>query len=153
MERYRLESKIAREDKLKEEQKEKLKERLEQKLEKAKKSKDYTRRLLKDCKSWGGPCTSVDELKNVLVGKDTQVKRLPKEMAYYAHTHKSDETIKKQLFRLNGISYEEMLENLCILLDDEINKSTSSVANLPSNKYAIKVLKMPSAKIPSHHLY
>ena len=48
----------------------KLKERLE--LKKAQKAKDYTKKLLQDCKSWGGPCTSVDELHQVLVGKDTK---------------------------------------------------------------------------------
>ena len=49
-------------------QEEKMKIRLEKKLEKAKRGKDYTNRLLKDCKSWGGPCTSVDELKSILEG-------------------------------------------------------------------------------------
>ena len=33
----------------------KLKERLELKLKKAEKAKDYTRKLLQDCKSWEGP--------------------------------------------------------------------------------------------------
>ena len=40
----------------------KLNERLDLKLKKLKKAMDYTRKLLQDCKSWGGPCTSVDEL-------------------------------------------------------------------------------------------
>ena len=78
-------------------------------------------------------------------------KTADREMAYYAHTHKADKIASKNLFRLNGISYEEMLENLCILLDDEINESTSTVANLPTNKDTIKVLKdvIPSAEISS----
>ena len=39
-----------------------MKERLELKLKKSQKAKDYTRKLLEDCKSWGGPVTSTDEL-------------------------------------------------------------------------------------------
>ena len=112
----------------------KLKERLELKLKKAQKVKEYTRKLLQDCKSWGGPCTSVDELHQVLIGKDTQNQILKTEMAYYAHTHKADKIARKQLFRINGITYEEMLENLSILLDDEGQVSTSTIANLPTNK-------------------
>ena len=76
----------------------KLKERLELKLKKAQKAKDYTKKLLQDCKSWGGPCTSVDELHQVLIGKDTQNRILKTEMAYYVHTHKADKIARKQLF-------------------------------------------------------
>ena len=54
-------------------------------------------------------------------------------MVYYAHTHKADKIARKQLFRINGITYEEMLENLTILLDDEQQVSTSTLANLPTN--------------------
>ena len=113
-------------------------ERLELKLKKAQKAKDYTRKLLQDCKSWGGPCTSVDELRYILKGKDQQQQIVKTEMAYYAHTHKADKIALKELFRLNGISHEEMLENLTILLDDEKHTSTSTIANLPTNEYVMK---------------
>ena len=55
-------------------------------------------------------------------------------MAYYAHTHEADKIARNKLFRLNGIPYEEMLENLSILLGDEEHESTSTIANLPTNK-------------------
>ena len=53
-------------------QQEKLKERLKEKLVKAKKGKGYIKKLLQNCKAWGGPCTTVDELHNILSGKDNQ---------------------------------------------------------------------------------
>ena len=43
----------------------KLKERLQLKLQKAEKAKDYTKKLLQDCKSWEGPSTTMDELRIV----------------------------------------------------------------------------------------
>ena len=55
-------------------------------------------------------------------------------MSYYVHTHKSSKIVDKSLFRLNKISYEEMLENLLILLDGEKHESTATVANLPTNE-------------------
>ena len=129
-----------RENSWNEKQQVKLKERLELKLKKAQKTKDYTKKLLQDCKSWGGPCTSVDELHQVLNGKDNHSHILKTEMAYYAHTHKADKIARKQLFRINGITYEEMLENLSILLDDENDVSTSTIANLPTNEDVMQSL-------------
>ena len=86
--------------------------------EKAQKAKDYTKNLHQDCKSCGGPCTSVDELHHILFGKDTQMRILKMEMVYM-HTHKADKIPHKELFRFNGLSYAQMLDNLSILLDDE----------------------------------
>ena len=81
---------------------------------------------------WGGPCTSVNELHHVLTGKDKQQWIVMTEMAYYAHTHKANKIACKELFQLNGIPYEEMLENLLILSGDEEHESTSTIANLPT---------------------
>ena len=63
------------------------------------------------------------------------------------HTHKADKIASKELFRINSISYEEMLENLMILLDDEKHASTATVANLPSNEDVLKSL-LPSQSTP-----
>ncbi|KAG1679710.1 Down syndrome critical region protein 3 [Nymphon striatum] len=53
-------------------QHEKLKTRLEAKLNKSKKSEDYTKKLLQNCKSWRGPCTSLEELQQILKEKSDQ---------------------------------------------------------------------------------
>ena len=102
---------------------------------------------MKDCKSWSGPATSVEELPTILFGKDNQQHILRTEMSYYAHTHRADKIANKELFRINSISYEEMLENLIILLDDEKHESTATVANLPSNDDVLKSL-LPSQSTP-----
>ena len=76
----------------------KMKERLELKLKKSQKVKDYTIKLLEDCKSWGGPITSTDELHYILKGKDNHRQILKTEMAYYAHTHKADKIACRYLY-------------------------------------------------------
>lgn len=61
-------------------------------------------------------------------------------MAYYSHSHKADKIARKDLYRLNGISYEEMLENLTVLLTGDHHVGTSTIANLPTNKDFMKSL-------------
>lgn len=133
----------ARETKWNEGQQLKLKERLDAKLKKCAKSRDYTRKLLDNCKSWGGPCTSVEELHQILKEKSDQAEHVVKtELAYYAHSHKADRIARPELFKLNGIPHEEKLINLAILLEDE-HTSTQTVADLPTNKDVIHALNGP----------
>ena len=74
-------------------QKERLQQRLQEKLIKCRKAKDYTKKLLDSCKSWGGPCTSVDELHEILREKaHEQELSVKTEHSYYVLTHKLDKT-------------------------------------------------------------
>ena len=116
-----------RENKWNEEQTIKMKERIKEKLKKAANQKDYTKKLLSECKSWRGPADSGEDLQAILKGRDNQSHILRTEMSYYVHTHKSNQYANKDLFRLNRISYDEMLENLIILLDGEKHASTANV--------------------------
>ena len=105
------------------------------KLKKAKKAKDFTRRLLQDCKSWGGPATTPEELEVILKGKDNQQKVLRTELLYFVNTHKSDKITNKDLFRVNNIGFEEMLENFMVILGGHtVKECTATTANLPTNK-------------------
>ena len=56
----------AREKKWDQQQQEKLRLKIEEKFQKAAKMQDYIKKLLKDCKSWSGPCTSAEELLEVI---------------------------------------------------------------------------------------
>ena len=60
-------------------------------------------------------------------------------MAYYAHTLKAAKFACNELLRLNGITSEEMLENLSIFLDDEGHVSTTT-ADLPTNEAVMQSL-------------
>ena len=57
----------------------------------------------------------------------------------HTHTHKADKIARKEFFR--GITYDEMLENLLILLDDEKQESRATVANLPANDDILRLTK------------
>jgi hypothetical protein len=127
------------------EQKKKHNDRLQEKIAKAKKSQDYVTKLLKDCKSWDGPATNGEELRQCLNGRDDQHHVLRTEMAYYAHTHKAERIVNKHLYRVNGIPFEEMLENLTILLENaDDSSSTATTANLPTNGDVMKALQNPT---------
>ena len=88
----------------------------------------------------------------MLRGKDDQQQIVKTEMAYYAHTHKADKIVRKELYRLNGISHKEMLENLNVLLADEKHVSTSTVTKLPSNDDVMKSLLATTENIPKDML-
>ena len=83
----------------------------------------------------GGPCTSIEELRQVIKNKpDQEVIIVKTELAYYVHTHKADRIAKPDLFRLNGIPHEEQLINFAILLDGEDHSNTCTIADLPTNE-------------------
>ena len=71
------------------EQKQKLKEQIQLKLAKGKKAKDYSKCLLKECKTWAGPFTSTTELQDTLKKHpDIEHKIVKTKMAYYVHSNK-----------------------------------------------------------------
>ena len=114
---------------------------MKEKLKKGARAKDYTRKLLQNCKSWGGPATSTEELKKSLQEKpDQQVTIVKTELAYHVHTHKAGKITRPHLFKQNGISYEEKLMNLSILLEDE-GVSAYTLADLPTNSDIINTLE------------
>ena len=131
-------------------QKGKLKQWLQEKANKAERAKDYAKKLLKDYKAWGGPCASCEDLLAVLSSRPDKSELIVKtEMAYYVQTHKQEKINTPDLFRINKITYEEKLKNLMILLSDENQVSTASIANLPSNSNVLKVLCTSKDKDPA----
>ena len=115
--------------------------RIKEKLDKSDKTKDYLKKLLQNCKIWGGPCTTGEELQSVLLARpDNQEKIVKTELTYYRNTHKSHIIAQPDLFRINKITHEERLENLMILLSDD-DCATGSIADLPSNEDALNILK------------
>ena len=49
---------------------------------------------------------------------------------------------RPELFRMNGTTPAEKLENLMLLLDDETTENRKTIANLPSNIDVMKALNM-----------
>ena len=132
---------ISREKEWTKTQKEKLTKRIHEKLVKNNKARNYVKKLLEDCKTWSGPCTASEELLSVLKRQPEQAEFIVKtELAFFVHTHRADRLQCPELFRLNGISYEQKLENLLVLLSDNRQDCTATIANLPTNRDVKKAL-------------
>ena len=100
------------------------------------------KKLLADCKSWNGPFTSGEEMIQVIKSRPDQEEFIVKtELAFFAHTHKTDKLQRPELFRQNKITHEEKVENLLVLLCDDAEQSSATTANLPTNADVLKVLK------------
>ena len=85
---------------------------------------DYVLSLAKTCKSWGGPCCSVEELRDVLKKNGNIDKKIIKaELSFYVHTHKVGRANRPELFRLINIDMATQLENLSILLSNDDNSA------------------------------
>lgn len=103
---------------------------------------------------WGGPCCSLEELKEVLKkNSEMDMKIIKTELSCYVHTHKSDRLNRPELFMISNIDMATQLENLSILLADEDNsarKSSIAEISLPSNDDALCDLPTHKSKsIPS----
>lgn len=142
-----------REDEWNVEQKKLLQENIRQRRHKLENQEKYTIKMLEDCKSWGGPVTSVSQLKEAIrTHPDQQVKLVKSELVYYRNTHKHEITANPDLFRIN-IPPEERAENLSILLLDNANISTShsaSAFDLPTESELLNVLSNSSEHRDEH---
>ena len=69
-------------------------------------------------------------------------------MAYYVKTHKSEKLSRPDLFRLNGISHAEKLENLLLVSDNYHTEKQTTIANLPSNIDVMKALNVNLETLP-----
>ena len=136
-------------------QKRKAEDRIAEKLSKALNSNNYTNKLLVDCKSWSGPFTSPSEMLQIINKRPGQANHILRtEIAYLAHTQKGDKLIRPKLDKINGLSFEEKIENLSVLLFDEPGSASATVTDLPTNEDVLKVLKSTvEQNIPSLPVY
>ena len=86
----------------------------------AKKQSQYVNKLLAQCKSWGGPVVSIQELEAVMKRHYDTVETVVKvELAYYKHTHSAEVIANPSLFKLIKVTHEERLGNLLALLNQQ----------------------------------
>ena len=136
-------------------QKRKAEDMIAEKLSKALNSNNYTKKLLVDCKSWSGPFTSPSEMLQIINKRPGQANHILRtEIAYLAHTQKGDKFIRPKLYKTNGLSFEEKIENLSVLLFDEPGSASATVTDLPTNEDVLKVLKSTvEQNLPSLPVY
>ena len=118
-----------------------MKNRLDEKFKKASNETNLIKKLLADCKSWNEPFTSGEEKITVIKSQPDQEEFFVKtELAFFAHTDKTDKIQRLELFQQNIITHEEKVENLFVLLLEDSEQSSATTANLPTNADVLKVL-------------
>ena len=94
---------------------------------------------MQQCKQWNGPANSVEELHAILNSNpDKREKIVQTELSFYQDTHKADVIKQTDLFKINGISHDEQLLNLCSLLAE--HDLACGFISIPSNKDAATML-------------
>ena len=89
-------------------------------LQKKVRANDFVDQLLIKCKQHNRPVTSVNELKALLSEKSSELKTfLRQEIQYQRVTLQRDVEVRKELYKVNKLTLEEMVENLTVLLSDE----------------------------------
>ena len=98
-----------------------------------------------------GPFTSPGEMMEINKRPDKAEHILRTEIAYLAHTQRSDKLARPDLYKVNNLSYEEKLENLSVLLCDETSSNcTATIADLPTNEQVLsKLTNIEINTIPS----
>ena len=106
-------------------------------MEKTKNQSQYVHKLLVLCKTWNGPAISIEELESILSQHpDSAEKIIKTELTYYKRIHRSENIAAPSLLKLNKISHEERLSNLCIAS----NGQSTSFTTLSKNKDVLQVL-------------
>ena len=133
-----------------------LAKRKNSKKNKHRKEGEYITKLLQASKSWGGPCTTANELEIVLLNKneDASNKIVRNELSYYRKTHQAARNETPELFKLTKISHEERLENLFVLLSNGTNKiasiSPTAMLDLPTNEELSHVIFDHTPEVKNH---
>ena len=102
------------------------------------KRKRLYKEILKDCKTWSRPYTSEKLIKTKKLRPEKENFNVKTEMAQSAHTHYPDKLQQPELYKLNGISFEEKLEKLLPLLSVDSEQSAATIANLLNNQDVIQ---------------
>ena len=110
-----------------------------EKIEKGKTQSVYTQKYLERCKRWNGPATSVEELHTILNSNPVKREKIVRtKLSSCQDTHKADVIQQPDFFKINGISHDKQLLNLCNLLAE--HDLALDFVSLPLNKDAATVL-------------
>ena len=113
------------------------KEKLEKNCNAALKAVEYVHILLKKCKAWRGPFTTVHELEDCVVSTtddDTLKAILRTEVAYRKHTSPHDFKTRPQLYRLNQVTTAQFKVNLTLILSTESDLNSETIPDMPTNR-------------------
>ena len=113
----------------------------QKKKNKAQQTKLYQRKVLQTVKSWGGPCTTVDELNRALQkdGFDEETIVIQELINFRLSNSNTISPQDRPLLKIRKIPHATRYSNLCILLDseEEHENERRQVGSLPTNRDAL----------------
>ena len=115
-------------------QKERLKQKIKDAVAKRARKSQYKEILLKKCKLHGGPVTSAEEVRNLVIRiDDNDLKScLRAEIGFQKALHPFDAQERSHLYKMNYLSVDELVENLVILFDDYDASGGNETVTFPS---------------------
>ena len=110
------------------------------KTEKTKGTHAYQKKMLSNCKTWGGPCVSEHDLEQALLKAHDEDFCVTQESTYYKLTNPSEFSSNRHLFRIRGITNDEKLINLRYILSNEEDMSfhRNQIGQLPTNQDVLR---------------
>ena len=113
------------------------KEKLEKNCNAALKAVEYVHILLKKCKAWRGPFTTVHELEDCVVSTtddDTLKAILRTEVGYRKNTSPHDFKTRPQFYRLNQVTTAQFKVNLTLILSTESDLNSETIPDMPTEQ-------------------
>ena len=105
-----------------EDQKSKQSAKLQSNIEKKQRSNDFVDALLIKCKNHGGPVTTVADIQAI-----SDKSYLRQEVQFQRVTHPRDVAERPALYKINGLTADEMAANLITMLDSGLDDVASSI--------------------------
>ena len=121
----------------------KLRDKVKENLNKKNNANQFAIAILEKCKLHNGPFTTIKQVKdNIKDSSSADVRKvLRQEITFQRVMHPADAKERTELYKLNFLSNEELLTNLCILLEkvDELDDAPQNV-NFPLNEEILNKL-------------
>ena len=131
-------------------QKIKKKENILENLLKKKRSNEFANSLLKKCKEQKGPVTSVEELKALVNENSHNLKPyLRVEVQYKRELHQRDAEVRSNLYKVNRLTVQDLIENLTILLSEHPDADESVI--FPCEDEIMDLINGSSNSNPTDH--
>ena len=126
-------------------QKDKKIQYLQASLAKKRRHDEFADQVLKKCKSHSGPVTNATELKKIVTENPGKVKQILRvEIQLQKCLHPGDVAARPNLYKVNKLTAEQMMENLTILLTDECDVVDGIV--FPCEDEIYEILTIESAE-------
>ena len=131
-------------------QKIKEKEKILENLQKKKRSNEFANSLLKKCKEQKGPVTSIEELKALVNENSPNLKSyLRVEVQYKRELHQRDAEVRSNLYKVNRLTVQDLIENLTILLSEDPDADESVI--FPCEDEIMDLINGSSNSNPTDH--